>query len=453
MEIKVEFKTGRKEMLSNGMSICEIQAPAANIRQYLYLPFDEYHRYFGAPEGVAADLLVVAGSCYLIDQLIERALFPDQWTRELEASIQVEDVDRWNSVATPLAEMLSFLTGDRWQFSFSQRLTHIYKARSRSLRRLRLYPASIICLFSGGIDSLVGAIDLLTQTQEGVTLVGHYDGSGAKLQQNLSQKLKQQFPGRVNFIQNRVGAMSTASSVFGTLSPTRENTLRSRSFVFLALAVYIACQNKTNSAAPVLIPENGFIALNPPLTNARLGSYSTRTAHPLFMAKVQDVLAALGIGTTITNPLVEKTKGEVLAHSANKELLLSLVPETVSCAHPHRRQGWNRVNASHCGYCVPCIFRRAALHKVGIEELYGIDAFGGELPLDADIGADLRAVLSFVSEIQTGDITPERLVMQLPLPVDQQVAFARLLRAGTQEVIQLIRDEADTTIKRWSGIG
>jgi len=452
MEVNVEFKTGRNEILPNGMSICEIQAPAANIRQYLYLPFDEYHRYFGAPEGVAADLVVVAGSCYLIDQLITRSSFSDQWTRELEVNIQVEDVDRWASVATPLSETLSFLTGDRWQFSFSSRTTRIYKGKSRNLQRMRLNPASIICLFSGGVDSLAGAIDVLTQTQEGVTLVGHYDGTGATLQQDLAQKLKQQFPRRVNFIQNRVGAVSTASPMFGGLSPTNENTLRSRSFIFLALAVYIACQNKTNPPAPVLIPENGFIALNPPLTDARLGSYSTRTVHPRFIAKVQEVLVALGIGTTITNPLVEKTKGEVLASSANRQLLLSLVPETVSCAHPQRRQGWNRKNASHCGYCVPCIFRQAALHKVGLEEIYGIDAFGGELPLDADIAADVRAVLSFVSNVQMGEIVPERLVSQLMLPIDQQAAFARLIRAEAEEVTQLLRDKADTRIKQWSGI-
>ena len=46
MEINVEFKSGKTQVLSNGMSVCAIDAPAIDARQYLYLPFDVFHRYF-----------------------------------------------------------------------------------------------------------------------------------------------------------------------------------------------------------------------------------------------------------------------------------------------------------------------------------------------------------------------------------------------------------------------
>jgi len=93
MEIRVEFKSGSKQVLANGMTICEISVPELGARQYLFLPFDVFHRYFGAPEGIAGDLLVVAGICYVVDQLIPRAFFADNWTRELEMSLPVAQPD------------------------------------------------------------------------------------------------------------------------------------------------------------------------------------------------------------------------------------------------------------------------------------------------------------------------------------------------------------------------
>lgn len=34
----------------------------------------------------------------------------------------------------------------------------------------------------------------------------------------------------------------------------------------------------------LFVPENGFISINPPLTSRRLGSHSTHTTHPQFIA-------------------------------------------------------------------------------------------------------------------------------------------------------------------------
>jgi 7-cyano-7-deazaguanine synthase in queuosine biosynthesis len=461
MEIKVEFKTGRGQVLSNGMSICEISVPEINARQYLYLPFDDFHRYFGAPEGVAGDLLVVAGSCYIVDQLIPRSSFPDNWTRELEVRLPVAEPDRWNTIASELSETLNFLTGDLWQFSFHQRHGRIYKHRHRRLRRKRLRPASAICLFSGGLDSLVGAVDFLSKESGQLTLVGHYDlGSTAKTaQNNLASKLADCFPKRLSLFQARVGPVPNIPSNLGvyaqvSVPKTKETTLRSRSLVFLALGLYVAQRQRADKSVPLLIPENGFIALNPPLTHSRLGSCSTRTAHPLFLAHFQKVIQQLGIKNPLQNPLAEKTKGEVLAYSANPELIQHLVPDTISCAHPTRRQGWIRRNATHCGYCIPCIFRRAALHRIGLDqgETYGLDVCAGELALDENIASDLRAVLSWVYDAHIGDFTPETVVSRMALPPDAHSFAVRVLRTGIDEVTQLVKDKAAPHVQRWAGL-
>jgi len=105
------------------------------------------------------------------------------------------------------------------------------------------------------------------------------------------------------------------------------------------------------------------IALNVPLDPLRLGSNSTRTTHPYYMARWNELLAELGIDGRVENPYWDKTKGEMASACTNKALLLKLAPHSLSCAHPAnaRWQGRQGRGIEHCGYCLPCLIRRAAL--------------------------------------------------------------------------------------------
>jgi len=38
----------------------------------------------------------------------------------------------------------------------------------------------------------------------------------------------------------------------------------------------------------------------------------------------------------------------------------------MSCSHPSGR--WEGLGNQHCGYCVPCIIRRAAYHAAGVKD-------------------------------------------------------------------------------------
>ena len=62
----------------------------------------------------------------------------------------------------------------------------------------------------------------------------------------------------------------------------KETTLRSRSFLFISMAVLVA--DSISQEMPVFIPENGTISLNFPLTPSRRSSCSTRTTHPHFLS-------------------------------------------------------------------------------------------------------------------------------------------------------------------------
>jgi hypothetical protein len=137
-----------------------------------------------------------------------------------------------------------------------------------------------------------------------------------------------------------------------------ENTTRGRSFLFFALGVFAA----TGLEGPftLKVPENGLIALNVPLDPLRLGALSTRTTHPFYIARWNELLGALGIAGEIANPYWGKTKGEMAQGCTNPALLKVTAPKSLSCSSPSKGR-WNGRPTEHCGYCLPCLIRRASL--------------------------------------------------------------------------------------------
>ena len=140
-----------------------------------------------------------------------------------------------------------------------------------------------------------------------------------------------------------------------------ENSTRGRSFLFFALGVLAGTGLGTDFV--LRVPENGLIALNVPLDPLRLGSNSTRTTHPYYIARWNDLLGHLGISGRIENPYWAKTKGEMASACANPALLKALASHALSCAHAAnaRHLGIKGRGIEQCGYCLPCLIRRAAL--------------------------------------------------------------------------------------------
>ena len=212
-------------------------------------------------------------------------------------------------------------------------------------------------MFSGGLDSFIGSIDLL-QTQKVPLFVSHYGGGKGtrEYQDILKTKLNQEYNiDEDNFMQ-----------FYAAVKEGDEDTTRTRSFMFFSHAIALA--TTMNQEVTLVIPENGLISLNIPLTYSRVGTSSTRTTHPFYMEQLQNILTKLDIKVKICNPYQFCTKGEMILQCKNKEFLYDNIKNTMSCSHPDNGRYIKQTEAAHCGYCLPCTIRLAAIKKSGITD-------------------------------------------------------------------------------------
>jgi hypothetical protein len=171
--------------------------------------------------------------------------------------------------------------------------------------------------------------------------------------------------------------------------------------VFIGNAVLAA--SFLGDGTPIVIPENGAIALNYPLTPARKGSLSTRTVHPHYIAVLGSVLDALGLRYPLINPYSLNTKGEMLQECKNPALLQSTYADSASCGKRGHKEYWEDKHSRQCGACVPCIYRRAAVHRVGFpSEQYGYGLTSGA-PLQNILSHPNHDLSSIIDFIQRND--------------------------------------------------
>ncbi len=298
------------------------------------------------PSPRAWDLLSIALSVVTADYGERRDRSPDGWTREFELDIAVADAGFWNNQANALTEALAFLTTDRWQLRFHH--GGVLPVPPRVAVRPK---ENCIVLLSGGLDSLVGAIVL---------------ASGGKKRFAVSQIVRGDADKQVDFAALIGGGLSHLQLNHNAQAPgDEEPSQRARSLVFLAFGTLAATalhRYHDGEDVPLYVCENGFIAVNPPLTGARLGSLSTRTAHPEFLSRLQAIIAAAGLRVQIQTPYRTKTKGEMLRDCANQTLLKTEAVRSTSCGR------FLRFNYRHCGRCVPCQVRRAAFIAWGVQD-------------------------------------------------------------------------------------
>ena len=290
------------------------------------------------PSAQAWDFTSFAMAVVAADEAVSRERSPDGWTRQIELTVAVASPDFWNTQSARLTQALRFLSGDIWDVTF---IGNGGAPAPRPGARPRA--EDMVCLLSGGMDSLIGAIDVVG---EGLAplLVSQMAKGDTEDQKSFAYSIA---PNSRHLLLNHHARPPHAS----------ERSQRARSIAFLGFGVLAAtCLQRHADGAVVelRVPENGFISQNVPLTPLRTGSLSTRTTHPFFLRLIQETLEAAGLRVRIHNPYEHQTKGEMLRGCTNPALLAQLVDRSTSCGR------YSRTGFQHCGRCVPCQVRRGA---------------------------------------------------------------------------------------------
>ncbi len=298
-----------------------------------------------------ADVVHVAAGAYMADRNTPRGV---RFSRDLALRVAVLAPEKWtDDLLDTTAGLLAWLTGDNWELSVAPApdtdLPDVFPAE-RS--------AEPVSLLSGGLDSYLGAIQLL-QGDAHPIFVGHKDTATSirAAQGAVWGWLARTYSPAPSY--TRIALSQTGSR--------REPSSRSRALMFVSLGVAVAVSAGSTN---LVVPENGYTGINLPLRPIRGGALSTRSTHPDTFRRVSDILSALGIDVAITNPYEWMTKGEAM-----QSVLASAPPAgweqaaklTLSCS----KLDGNWYGASpnlNCGLCVPCMVRRATFIKADVKD-------------------------------------------------------------------------------------
>lgn len=388
-----------------------------------------------SPTDNVMELFNLFYAVYGADQLVSRSKFGYfSWSRNFVVHLAVQNPETWEKKNEDLIKLLSFLSGDHWDIKYRKKDTLDLKNEKNKKSK----DIDIVSLFSGGLDSLTGVINIL-EKKNNLAVVGHHKGGGTEelgTQSNLFTKLEKYYDDqKLKSYFFNVQPMQKHNELEG------ENTQRARSILFLGLGILVSnCLGNL----PLYIPENGLISLNVPLTNARLSTYSTRTTHPHFLSLLRSILLHFKIDITIKNPFQYQTKGELLCNCLNTELIKSLYKESVSCSKPFYYRRYKKIDKAHCGHCTPCIIRRASLNYVGLDDSsdYVFDIVKYPFTNQSKSGRDARAFkISIERTLKDKDTLEFRLLKSGYIPNGKEdiSKYTDVLLRGNEEVNSLFK--------------
>jgi len=359
--------------------------------QNLYTGITHFREEFGEVNSLEEDLLNLAAGIYGADLCVIRDQ-REHFVRNIKLSIEVVNNHALELVRVDLEKALHIVSKDNWQIKFISK-----KGNGDSSFDWTPKEGAVL-LFSGGIDSMCAASEFLKGGYN-LVLVSHNSPGNAVVdacQKSVHSALKTFYKQEVKHIQFRVFGRNHGG--FNFLSDDgRENTQRTRSFLFLTLAALVT--RRVGFDKILYMAENGQFAIHLPLNQARVGPFSTHTADPEFVSAVERVFRTVlrNDAFTIVNPFGYKTKAEVF----------SLLPPELQKEARHSASCWmisRTENGKHCGYCIPCISRRIAIEYNGLKfDEYETDVFKtdvSKLPDAKDQKRNLVDYLEFILKFE-----------------------------------------------------
>lgn len=372
--------------------------------QNLYNGAKPLENEFGELNSLEIDLLNVASGIFAADLAIQRD-DREFYIRDIEITIEVVNLSSFEQIKDLLENALLTVSKDNWTVNFVQKNgIPVTNFEWNNVEGAAL-------LFSGGLDSMCAASDFVKDNRD-VVLVSHNSHANKVVddsQNNVHSLLEEYYSKKIKHVHVKVYARNQGKYKFPT---ERENTQRTRSFLFLCLAALVSRRSKFNKV--LYMAENGQFAIHLPLNQSRIGPFSTHTADPQFVQITKDLLKILlrNPKFDIINPYLYKTKAEVFA--CLPEELRNKSDVSASCWMISRIP-----DNKHCGYCIPCITRRISLEYNDIQfDEYANDIFNSDLNSLSDTDDKRRNIvdyLEFISKFMNLDETKKvELLLEFP---------------------------------------
>jgi 7-cyano-7-deazaguanine synthase in queuosine biosynthesis len=308
---------------------------------------EDFRAAFDDVTSLERDLLLLGASIFAADRGTLRGEHED-FARSIDVSVPVINAGALQPCVEDIERVLRTLSNDSWRITLRQ-----YDGTVDRGLKVEESEGGVL-LFSGGIDSLAAAVEFGPSHK--LVLVSHV--TRAQQTRNVQLRLVKLLESQGMALPHHQFFVSSRSTP--AFAHDVESSQRTRSFMFLILAALVA--RRQGRRKLLTMAENGQMAIHLPLNAARIGSYSTHTAHPDVLRTLEGILSrVLGIPFTISNPYVACTKAEVVSR------IWTTVQEAVFIANSCWRSARLPAGATHCGECVPCMVRRIAIETHGTD--------------------------------------------------------------------------------------
>ena len=326
--------------LSNDNSSEQINLSNHDYNQVLANITTRFDRFIETPQELpdrVIDLLHIASYVFCADRSAYRgrrdSLSNSGWSRNWNFEIPILDYDFWSKpeVSIALSNALVFMTGDKsYNFRFRKATLEPLKTEEYQMNLFSSNGFNLQCgskidvmLFSGGLDSLAGAIERLnTFPDRQLCLINHMSNNRTiRTQRILTKELQMKYPDRV--------FPYTFECRFNKLK-SRDETQRTRMFLFSAIAFAICTYYSKDE---FFVYENGITSLNLSKQADVINARSSRTTHPKVIGLLQNFYKLFSDKFRIQTPYYYKTKEDIVKIFANYNELNLIQTQSLAVLH------------------------------------------------------------------------------------------------------------------------
>lgn len=274
-----------------------------------------YNNLAGKLDDISKDLLRIASYVYVADTSVSRGgsadIWGKGWKRKFDFKIPVLQPYIWNdsTVKKNLQNVLSFLSEDHFEFTFSQwqdpirqEFLNLFKTANEGIG------ADAVVLFSGGLDSLYATGILALTDKKKPLLISHLSTNKiVSRQRMLVEAIKDTCASSTDWTFPHWAVRISRQG-----SEAKDRTQRTRSFLYATLGVTAA---HALQVSDVFLCDNGVVSINLPLTVSCARTHSMTKYQPHCGVCTQCLdrrLATVYAGLESEDPLTGFTKDKSL---------------------------------------------------------------------------------------------------------------------------------------------